>query len=101
MLVISCNVRGLGMTDKRRVVRDLVKKFKPVVLFLQETKLSSFNNSIVNSIGGGWLTKGIGVEAEGSAGGIITLWNEDLFSANACINNSRCIAVSGELVQLK
>ncbi|KAK2655357.1 hypothetical protein Ddye_008409 [Dipteronia dyeriana] len=43
----------------------------------------------------------LGVEAAGSAGGIITLWNEDVFSVNACISNDRCIIVSGELRKLK
>ena len=34
MLAISWNVRGLGRKDKRRVVRNLVRNFKPSVLFL-------------------------------------------------------------------
>ncbi|KAK3199766.1 hypothetical protein Dsin_023181 [Dipteronia sinensis] len=40
---------------------------------------------------------GVGVEANGSDGGVITLWNEDVFVVNSCIFNDRCIIVSGML----
>ncbi|KAK3200499.1 hypothetical protein Dsin_023914 [Dipteronia sinensis] len=45
--------------------------------------------------GGLVLNRGIGVKAVGSAGGLITLWNEELFKVNACISNQRCIIVVG------
>ncbi|KAK2658911.1 hypothetical protein Ddye_005444 [Dipteronia dyeriana] len=38
---------------------------------------------------------GSGVEARGAKGGIITLWNEEVFEAGTCISNDRCIIVSG------
>ena len=101
MLVLSWNIRGLGRKDKRRVVRNLVKEIKPTVLFLQETKLDFFDRSIVSSLGGGWLSKGMGMESQGSAGGVISLWNEDHFSVMANINNSRCIIIAGQLLKIK
>ena len=38
------------------------------------------------------------MEAEGSAGGLITLWNDEVFKCISCITSNRSIIVSGELV---
>ena len=72
-MIISWNVRGLGRPEKRRAVRNLMHSYKPFLMFIQESKLSYFDSRVVKSLGGSRLTKGIGVEAEDSAGGLITL----------------------------
>lgn len=38
------------------------------------------------------------MEAEGLAGGLITLWNDDLFKVKACVPSKRSIILIGELV---
>ncbi|KAK2650617.1 hypothetical protein Ddye_018106 [Dipteronia dyeriana] len=76
-------------------------KHKPIVLFLQETKLDSFDSGIIRSLGGDFLSRGIGSDAEGASGGLITLWNESQFSVNSCISLKRCIILEGELLRLK
>ena len=101
MLLLSWNIRGLGRGEKRRAVRDLVMLHKPVFLFVQETKLNSFDNRTVLALGGAILTKGVGVEVVGSAGGLISLWDESFFRVHSCISNSRCIIVAGEILSLK
>ncbi|KAK2654077.1 hypothetical protein Ddye_013933 [Dipteronia dyeriana] len=78
-LILSWNVRGLGRGEKRKAVRDLVSFHKPMMLFIQVSKLNSFDNSTIVSLGGSVLMKGVGVEAVGSAGGLISLWDENLF----------------------
>ncbi|KAK3199477.1 hypothetical protein Dsin_022892 [Dipteronia sinensis] len=50
---------------------------------------------------GSLLTKGIEVEANGSVGGLLTLWNEKFFEVNECISNERCIIVDGLLTKVK
>ncbi|KAK3189920.1 hypothetical protein Dsin_029481 [Dipteronia sinensis] len=101
MLVLSWNARGLGRLEKRRVVRSWVTNFKPVLLFIQESKLAVFDSVVIRSLGWTTLSRGMGVEAVGSAGGLISLWNEDLFCGKACTSNSRCIILVGELMELK
>ena len=59
------------------------------------------DSGIISSLGGNLLTRGIGVEAEGASGGLITLWNEGLISVNSCISSKRCIIIAGELLGLK
>ncbi|KAK2635552.1 hypothetical protein Ddye_030344 [Dipteronia dyeriana] len=46
-----------------------------------------------------WLNRGLGVESDGATGGL-TLWNEEFFIAKACIKNSRCTVIAGELMKL-
>ncbi|KAK3184731.1 hypothetical protein Dsin_032017 [Dipteronia sinensis] len=54
----------------------------------------------MKSLGGSVLNKGVGVEAKGSAGGVISLWNDDGFKVSSCIYNDRCIILSGVLTSI-
>ncbi|KAK3229325.1 hypothetical protein Dsin_001206 [Dipteronia sinensis] len=99
MLAMSWNVRGLGKEVKKRKVRSVVLSQKPMVLFIQESKLNVFDRNIIRSIGGYLLSRGVGVEAIGSAGGLITLWNESLFTPTDCILNRWCIVLVGKLLK--
>ena len=72
MIILSCNIRGLGRLEKRRAVKILVSCHKPFLLFLQETRLNHFDSRLVKSIGGSLLSKGIGVDVVGFAGGLLT-----------------------------
>lgn len=67
---------------------------------MQEFKLNNFDRSVIKSLGGSLLTRGLGVDAIGSASGLITLWNEEFFSASACISNVRCIIVAEVLSRI-
>ncbi|KAK3226022.1 hypothetical protein Dsin_005884 [Dipteronia sinensis] len=91
MLAMSWNVRCLGKAEKRRKVRDVVLSQNPAILFIQESKLDVFDSRVIRNLGGVVLTRGVGVEAVGSAGGLITMWNEDLVSIKDCISNKWCI----------
>ena len=64
---------------------------------MQESKLAVFDGKVVRDIGGNLLSRGVGVEAEGLAGGLITLWKEDFFSVSHCIPNKWCIVLVGRL----
>ncbi|KAI9197737.1 hypothetical protein LWI28_003456 [Acer negundo] len=58
--------QGLGKAVKRRKVRREVSQIRPEVLFVQESKLVVFDNGVIRDIGGDLLSKGVGVDAEGS-----------------------------------
>ncbi|KAK2662363.1 hypothetical protein Ddye_000937 [Dipteronia dyeriana] len=94
---LSWNVRRLGRAENKIAVRNLVYNFKPGLLFVQESKLSIFYSKVIKSLRGSLLTKGVGVEVRGSAGGINTLWNDDLFEAKDCITNDHCVIVSAQV----
>ncbi|KAI9157781.1 hypothetical protein LWI28_027900 [Acer negundo] len=70
---LSWNVKGLRKEVMRRKVRNVMQKLQPAVFFIQETKLGVYDSKILRELGGVVLAKGIGVEAEGSTGGLLTL----------------------------
>ena len=52
MKIISWNVRGLNVQDKRLRVRNLISKWGPDVVCLQETKLGLINIAVIRSLWG-------------------------------------------------
>ena len=86
---------------KRRNVKKVVMKLNPVIFFIQETKLETYDNRIIRDVGGVFLSKGIGVEAAGSAEGLLTLWNEDVLTIKDCISSKWGIILVGMLNNLK
>ena len=79
MLAISWNVKGLGKGEKKRRVRRLVEAHKSGILFLQETKLRSFDDRLVKALGGSVFNRGLAKDADGASGGLVSLWNDQLF----------------------
>lgn len=49
MKIISWNVRGLGVFEKRREVRQLVNEKHPQVICIQETKLAVVDMAVCKS----------------------------------------------------
>ena len=56
-----------------------------MVFFIQESKLISFDSRLVRVLGGPLLSRGVGGNAISSAGGLITLWNEELFKVKELV----------------
>ncbi|KAI9182445.1 hypothetical protein LWI28_025431 [Acer negundo] len=69
---LSWNVRGLGCSEKKRIVRFQVEKHKPIFLFIRESKLANTENGLVRTLGRTLLSRAMVVDAEGLAGGLIT-----------------------------
>lgn len=97
MLALSWNVRGLGKLEKRHRVKKVVLSQKLAVFFIQESKLGSVDSRIIKGLRGVVLTRGISVEAEGSIGGLLTLWNEELVTIKDYIPCKWCIILVGVL----
>ncbi|KAK3229957.1 hypothetical protein Dsin_001838 [Dipteronia sinensis] len=64
---------------------------------MPELKLAKFDRYTIRSLRGAILSRGV----EGASGGLITLWNDELFSVKVWISNRRCIILVGELRNLK
>ena len=47
--IIFWNVRGLNEQDKRPRVRNLIRKWGPDVVCLQETKMGLINRAVIHS----------------------------------------------------
>ena len=74
--IISWNVRGVNDTDRRKIIRNFIRKQRVDLVCLQETKIQEMNNVVARSLGVGRLYDWRALNAEGSAGGIILFWDK-------------------------
>jgi len=77
--LVSWNVRGLNSRDKRRVVKNIMGDWKADIICLQETKLQGDLTGLVMQIWGGRWIKMACLEASGTRGGIMMLWDSRIW----------------------
>lgn len=76
MSVLSINCRGLGNPSTVDGLRDLVRREAPSVIFLSETKLSSYDFRRVQRRLGEF--EGLVVDSMGRSGGLELLWRKGI-----------------------
>ncbi|KAL8484127.1 hypothetical protein ACS0TY_026721 [Phlomoides rotata] len=79
MKLLSYNMRGLGRKEKIREVRELINKLRIEICCLQETKMEVMNTKVCRSIWGSRPFDWSHQDAERNAGGILTIWNIEVF----------------------
>lgn len=78
--ICSWNVRGLNRISKRILVKSCIQKWRADVYCFQETKLEKDVEFFAKQLWGSkWMRCGY-LEAEGSRGGIIMLWDSRLWT---------------------
>ena len=78
--IISWNVRGVNDLDERKVIKNFLRTHRVDLVCLQETKVQEMNNDMVRSLGVGRFLNWKALNAEGSAGGILLLWDNSRIS---------------------
>ena len=73
--IISWNVRGLNEHDKRLRVRNLIRKWGPDVVCLQETKMGLINRAVIHSLWGGQHVDWSYLGYCGAFGGVLVMWD--------------------------
>ena len=77
-LILSWNVKGLNVVEKRLQIRNLLRTWRPDIVCLQETKLEWITRGIVRSIWScpyiDWLYLGF----KAASGGIVLMWDQRL-----------------------
>ncbi|CAN6341061.1 unnamed protein product [Urochloa humidicola] len=89
--LLSWNVRGLGDSDKCKIVRDSLFSAKPDVACLQETKLRSTDSSKARSFLPPLLTDFYCVDASDTRGGLITAWNARTLMVSSFLSRRRTL----------
>jgi exonuclease III len=79
MLILNWNVRGLGLSEKRRMVKNAIVYGRSDIVCLQETKLSNVDGYLMKSICGNAFTSWVCLDAVQSSGGAIVAWKDGLF----------------------
>lgn len=73
--LVTWNVRGLNKIDKRRLVKNSFIDWGADIICLQETKLEGDVEDIVDYIWGGRWASYDCLEASGTRGGIMMIWD--------------------------
>ena len=74
MKLVSWNVRGLNSPGKYRMIKNMIQKEKPQLLFLQETKCNS--EMLSSIISKAWpSSSSVAVDASGFSGGLAIAWD--------------------------
>ena len=93
MKIISWNVRGLGSSNKRRVIKDFFRLEKPDVVMIQETKKEKCDRRLVGSV---WTVRNKDwdfLPACGASGGILFIWDSKKLSKEEVVLGSFSISV--------
>jgi exonuclease III len=77
--LLNWNVRGLNDRARRYVVHDLVVSYGCSILCIQESKLATIHDSDKADIAGQALSGCAQLPADGTCGGAMMFWNEDLY----------------------
>ncbi|GMI94969.1 hypothetical protein HRI_003166200 [Hibiscus trionum] len=94
--LISWNIKGLGRLEKARVVCNLIKERKPQILFMQETKIENLSRTLLRRMGCDRNFEFVFAPAEGSAGGLLSIWDPNCFEKSEAIISKRFIVLLGK-----
>lgn len=92
---MSFNTRGLGLNEKRKVIRKLISQEDIDFLMIQESKLSQFNRAVCNQL---WPSDHFDeshADSIGRSGGILSIWDSNKFSATNSICKPNFILTTG------
>ncbi|CAL5438187.1 unnamed protein product [Camellia sinensis] len=97
MKIFSWNVRGLGRTAKRSKIKKIVMERQVDIALFQETKKAELTEEDVRTVWVRGKMEYMGVDADGSAGGLLCIWDPDIFQLKDCCSSRRFIILSGTL----
>ena len=69
--MLSWNVRGANDSDKRKVIKALIKENKLDLIFLQETKIQEMSRGLIRNLEVGRFLEWGDVDSRGVVGGIV------------------------------
>jgi exonuclease III len=78
--ILNWNIRGLNVDDKRNVVRTKIEESACTIFCLQETKMQSFDHSLVWKMAPKHFNKFAYVSSEGASSGLCVGLNNAIFS---------------------
>ncbi|KAL7175974.1 hypothetical protein ACSBR2_029531 [Camellia fascicularis] len=95
MKMLSWNIRGLGRSEKRSRIKSVVKHRQIDIILIQETKRSNIQVRDAKSVWPWDNMEFLAVDAEGSLGGLLCIWNPDVFVLSKCCSTRNLIILSG------
>lgn len=97
LTISSWNVRGANGSVARSNIRKLVSQSKANILFLQETKCSSWSDLLMNSIWDSNIYEWEVVNSTGNSGGLLIFWKKSLLTVEQVTCSSCWIWCKGKV----
>lgn len=95
MKMLSWNIRGLGRSEKSCKIKNVVKDRQIDILLIQQTKRSNIQARDAKSIWPWDNMEFLAVDAEGNSGGLLCVWNPNVFFLSECCSTKNLIIISG------
>lgn len=95
MKILSYNVRGLGGSGKRRIIRELVCQNHVEFLCLQETKIQNTDSRVCLQVWGDSDFEWKAIQAENRSGGILCVWKKNLFVLESSVEGPGYLGLIG------
>ncbi|XP_028091349.1 uncharacterized protein LOC114291686 [Camellia sinensis] len=92
---MSWNVRGLSRSEKRSKIKNILKERGVDVVLIQETKRRNLEETFIKSIWPFDKMEYMGIDADGSEGGLLCIWHPDRFKIVDCCGSINFIILSG------
>ena len=73
--ILSWNVREANDSDKRKVIKSVIKSNKMDVVCLQETKIKEMSTGLIRSLGVGRHLDWRAINSKGAAEGVPVFWD--------------------------
>lgn len=90
---LSWNIRGINSQAKWHNIRDKIREGSPCIVSLQETKKKIFDDNYIKKFCPRHLDKFAFSPSRGASGGLITIWNGQLFSGVTILINQFSITM--------
>jgi exonuclease III len=91
--ILNWNIRGLNTEDKRNAIRAKIEESACAVFCMQETKIQSFDHSMVRKMAPKRFNKFAFVLSEGASGVLFVGWNDAIFSGELLYSSKFAITI--------
>ncbi|KAL4341440.1 hypothetical protein GQ457_08G019460 [Hibiscus cannabinus] len=100
-LIFNEKREGIGKVREESCSKKVINHYKLSVLFIQESKLKLVNSRIIGQMCRSYNNFNFNfVASEGSAGGLISMWDSDVFKCDSGLGTRRFIILQGTFRKL-
>ncbi|XP_028098889.1 uncharacterized protein LOC114298504 [Camellia sinensis] len=88
----------MGRPEKRRKIKNLLFDRNIDMVLIQETKRPSLSNPVIRSLWPREKMEFMAVDAMGVAGGLLCIWDPEIFQLSECCSSRNFILLSGTIL---
>ncbi|XP_071727550.1 uncharacterized protein [Rutidosis leptorrhynchoides] len=97
MKILSVNIRGFNRDGKVGWFKRLLHDSSPIVTVAQETKRRKFSDQWIEYVWGSQNVRYAFKECRGRSGGLLILWDSNIFNVDSAVEREFFIAIKGKL----